>query len=151
MNDKIRTEHVHNWHQLASWGINMLTGESCGYSMRLLCDLTEKGASHIRSFLGGNVEFTPASNWNSVIYTEDGKEDAIASILLPRSIFKDLAAFLLLQDGWQWVISHDTEIVGMNQRAYDEYCRRDMIAESSLRIHNPGASRNTHQMSGRVE
>jgi len=56
---------IRSWHDLREFGIWFLTGESCGYGGRLLCDLTEHGAEFFKNYFGGNVEFKKNSNWNS--------------------------------------------------------------------------------------
>lgn len=85
---------IRSWRDLEDFGIDALTGEACGYAMRLLCDVTESGKALIESFFGGRIELTPGGNWNR------GSDDDphVGSVLLPRSILRDLAAFCLLRD-----------------------------------------------------
>ena len=80
------------WRDLEEYGIDALTGESCGYAMRLLCDVTASGKAILESFFGGNVTIEPGSNWNS----GSANDPHVGSILLPRSILVDLGAFCLL-------------------------------------------------------
>ena len=79
--------HYDSWNDLEQLGINYLTGEACGLMMRVLCDVNETGRKTVEAFfrckLGDN------SNWNGQV---DG-EPAVASVMLPRSIFAELAAF----------------------------------------------------------
>lgn len=86
---------INGWPDLQRYGINALTGEACAYSMRLLCDLSDKGVDHVREYFGLQLTLKPcaqfAANWNSAV---DGRP-AIASIMLPRGILRDLGTFLL--------------------------------------------------------
>ena len=144
---------LHSWTQFTEFGINFLTGEACARAQRLLCDLSQQGVEHITAFLGGNVNFAPASNWNSHMYHGEEVYDAVASVLLPRSIFKDLAAFLLLEQRWYAVLIYPHEVVGIDEDVFKRYAAGEtwMGGKADRIILNPGFSRNQHQMSGRVE
>ena len=51
------------WEDLARYGIEALTGEACGLSYRLLCDVTAKGKAVLAKFLGApDLALPPA--WN---------------------------------------------------------------------------------------
>ena len=79
------------WNDLKQYGISPLTGESCAYSMRLLCDLNEDGKYLLERFFGGTMEFRKGTNWNSQVNGKPAKY----SVLLPYGILDDLRRFIL--------------------------------------------------------
>jgi hypothetical protein len=78
---------LHDWHDLHPFGIEVLTGEACRVGTRLLSDLTPAGSQIVCDLLGIS-EGSLADAWNG------GK--AVSSILLPRSLWHDLAVWCLL-------------------------------------------------------
>lgn len=81
-------------------GINLLTGEACAFSMRVLCDVNDEGADLIKSFFGvAQLE----QNWNSQV---NGRP-AVGSVMLTRSVFRDLLMFKAWCDGYRWVMYHE--------------------------------------------
>ena len=77
---------------LRDLGIFLLTGEACGIGMRVLCDLNDEGIRIWESFTRSNVVI--GSNWNS-----KGK----ASVMIPRSMFRELWIFGQLMRGMRYV------------------------------------------------
>jgi hypothetical protein len=141
------------------YGIDALTGEACGYAMRLLCDLTESGRDLIQRFLGGTVLILPASHWNP----GSPNDPHVGSVLLPRSILGDLAAFTLLYVTSQTAIVtfSDGRVASLDTEQFERYRELDadrsdestfprMIDRVWRRPTETIASRNVHQMSGRV-
>ena len=113
------------WRDFEEFGIDALTGESCGYAMRLLCDVTASGKAIIEQFFGNRITIEPGSNWNS-----GSKNDPhVGSIMLPRSIIVDLGAFCLLQNA-----PEDSMVVCIKEHVTDDmgyaarYARADMDA-----------------------
>lgn len=156
------SRHINSWSDLQQYGINCLTGEACAYSIRLLCDLNDDGVQTIRDFFGMQIVLNPAvqfaANWNSSVV---GKP-AIASIMLPRSIFPDLVRFLLFN-----LHKCDYVVEKAGGNGYVGYTDADLAEygktadEAALMYQgamwrnpkNPSASqgsRNVHQMSGRT-
>lgn len=147
---------LRGFRDLEEYGIISLTGEACGLSMRLLCDLTPEGVSAIEEFLG--IRIRTGNNWNS-------REGQVASIMLPHGIFHELAAFLLVREGYEVVYSvnyrgdgHSSHFVGTStMEDWEE--QRDRIFRvypSGVRVYTastaPGTGlRNQHMMSGRVD
>ncbi len=86
----MKAANFNSWSDFKEYGINFLTGEACGYSMRLLCDLSRPGEELIATFLGLPSATTFNPNWNSMV----GDAPAVASIMLPHGLFKDLARFI---------------------------------------------------------
>jgi hypothetical protein len=132
------------WDDLRPFGIDALTGEACGLSMRLLCDVTAAGRDLIERFFGGTITIAPGSNWNG-----GSKDDPhVGSVLLPRDIFESLAAFALVVTGTTPVAimkdGHAREL----RAGYPEDHIRRYVRRSSA----PGTGdRNQHAMSGRIE
>ncbi|MDP2607246.1 MAG: hypothetical protein Q8S00_32315 [Deltaproteobacteria bacterium] len=81
------------WDDLKPFGINCLTGEACGYAMRLLCDVTERGAEIVERYLGGTVQIKRGSNWNG----GSSDDPHVGSVLLARDSLISLGAFCLLR------------------------------------------------------
>ncbi len=145
---------LYNWEDLKQFGIRPLTGEACVHGMRLLCDLSTRGADTIRAFFGLPGSARLAENWNQ------GPEDdrSIGSVMLPRGIFQELAAFCLLQDGALAVAVGD-EVSGVYPSdpsgTWEEVlefarCRRGFDRTySTLNVPREG-SRAIHQFSGRT-
>jgi hypothetical protein len=78
---------IQNWRDLEPYGIDLLTGEACALSYRGLFDLTAEGLELVKRVIGA-VEITAPSNWNS---------KAIASLLMPYTMFEPLAVFALFE------------------------------------------------------
>jgi hypothetical protein len=79
---------------LQKFGIEVLTGESCGLGMRLLCDVSSQGKRLIEKCLG--VESIKLyENWN----TRSAIGEHVGSIMLSREMFVPLAVFGLLEYG----------------------------------------------------
>jgi hypothetical protein len=137
---------VTEWKDLEHFGIIMLTGESCGLGMRLLCDLNTRGVLIINEFLGGNVTFKKDSNWNN---------GAVASILLPRSILQDLAAFCLLKENKIVVVCPGGDVVGMDEKEFEWRNQVTGWRESLLHVYQKHGTasdgmRNQHRFTGRI-
>lgn len=137
-------EAVYRWGDLERYGIFLLTGESCGIGMRVLCDLSREGVENLELFFGGNLKITEGSNWN-------GSNNAVASILLPRGILNELAAFLLLKASGGMVVVEQGGIYQVEDGDHpEEFGEAGVI----FRV-QPGAAldqgiRNRHLMSGRI-
>lgn len=154
--------HINNWGDLQKYGINCLTGEACAYSMRLLCDLNEEGAKSICDFFGiplcTTVKYAQfAANRNSMV----GDKPAVASIMLTRGIFDELARFLLFN------VDNVDYVVGSGSSGFAGYTKADLVEygkdEKDLSLiykhciwrnnKNAAASvgdRNVHQMTERT-
>ena len=147
---------IDSWHDLERFGIEVLTGEACGLSIRLLCDLSPQGASLIEEFL--SVKLTGDNNsWNH------RGQGGWKSILLPRGILEELAVFCLAKDGYRSIVYVDWKtdhawahyVVGLVEGEYEEWREQhDEIYKGQWRVFfNAGTAglRNRHFMSGRVQ
>ena len=92
-------KRLRDWRDLEQYGIEPLTGESCGIGIRLLCDLSPDGVALMEEFLSVSLDGTGNNSWN-----HSGIE-GWKSIMLPRSMFQQLAAFCLLLEGFTWAVA----------------------------------------------
>lgn len=138
------------------YGIQLLTGEACSYSLRMLCDLNEDGVLLLTDYFGLKPE-SFAANWNTQV---NGKK-AIASVMLPRGAWwNELALFALFHvdkvqyavpgeavGGWNgWCGFNDEDLEGYS---YLE----EQLSKSGRRNWSSGRSvggRNVHEMTGRI-
>lgn len=152
-----RESRITNWRDLEKYGIECLTGESCGLGLRLLCDVSPEGIALLEEFL--SIKLTDENNsWN-----HQGHE-GWKSILLPRGIFEDLAVFCLVkEEGFKhvvvvnWDTKHATAfyIEGYHSDALLEEFRAaaNKIYDGQWKsFYNMGTAgtRNRHYFSGRV-
>jgi hypothetical protein len=131
-------KNITRWGDLYDYGIRHLTGESDPLHLRGLCDLTQEGKEIIESFLGVNgIQYFP--NWNS---------GAVASVLLPYGILKDLALFIFFQIDKVDAVVDDGHGIFVTQYS-DKY--EDIVGFRMIRNPNPsGKERNEHQFTGRT-
>jgi hypothetical protein len=134
------------WDDLRGLGIHALTGEACGWSLRLLCDVTARGKQVVERFLGGNVTIAAESNWNG---GSDGEEH-VGSVMLPCSILPELAAFALAFRGPHGVVitkdGDAVEYTGHWDQEFYPIRRIVRLPEKPAQL----GDRNEHAMSGRV-
>ena len=150
-----------SWTDLEPYGIDMLTGESCAYGYRVLCDLTEDGIELVANCLGiQNLEAFKLSlpeAWNT---------KGIRSIMLSPGMFQNLSVFACFDSNCSHAyIMYSGSVIGVeqgdqkymdgwingHQASYCEACDRyGKGGGIQHRYANPGFSRNTHQMSGRT-
>ena len=144
--------NIHTWADLKQFGINPLTGEACKYSMRLLCDMSDKGVDLVLDYFGmphGETVF--AKNWNSMV----GDDPAVASIMLSRDAFGSLCRFALFRAGYDIVLwTQDGGWYGYTEDELPEGMTQEKLTSMYKAVYrNPApqsaTSRNTHAMSGR--
>lgn len=147
---------IDGWREMEEYGISFLTGESDAYSLRGLFSLNEDGVKLLENYFAVKVEKNPWSN-----YKINGKE-TVASIMLPYSIYTDLATFCLFHvDNYPKVIITDMWVGGCTSEHFDKYAEKYKEYYPNTKFkHNFGykadptisrSGRNVHQMSGRVE
>ena len=134
------------WGYLKEAGINRLTSEACGVSMRALCDVNAVGEVFLNEVFGG-IQLQ-RDGWNK----QSGK-----SIMLFNTMLKSLVIFHLLYEGYQIVIDidgHESVTAYLNAEDYDaEYNKLLTSYSGKFRTyHNSGTAglRNRHEMSGRI-
>ncbi|MBI3468292.1 MAG: hypothetical protein HY000_35255 [Planctomycetes bacterium] len=140
------------WDDLCPYGIEALTGESCGLSYRILCDVTTRGKSVLQKMLG-ITELVLAENWNRA--TEE--EPHIGSVMLAPEILTPVAVFALLESGCTeaWSVER-AGIVGIepiDSPAEIEALKRHYAERLGRRFGYFGTAgdRNRHVMTGRVQ
>jgi len=137
---------IREWRDLEQLGINYLTAESCGLSMRLLCDVNQKGKETVEAFLRCSLT---SENWNSKV----NGEPAVASVMLTRGVLDELAAFAWIYQTGNPARLSDRGVICMEhtdsvtdfERVERCYPGR-WIGESN---HPGNGIDNTHAMSGR--
>ncbi len=147
---------ITKFEDLNQFGIRPLTGEADALSFRILCDLTEEGASVFKECFGLPQAAKLADNWNT---------GAIASVLLPADAIRSLAIIGYHQQN-KTVIVTDKLIAGLdpnehitrhsNNDYYTIYTAKGhahpwpTVYGTIQRIIQPkGTTRNVHQMTGR--
>ncbi len=146
-------DEIRDWNDIAKYGIQMLTGESCAYGLRLLCDINEDGQQLLENYF--SVSITLARAWNPTV---NGNR-AVGSIMIPSGILKQLAKFLLFHvDGCYGCWVGDDRVIGLSEEEYKEYLKEDFTRsglylnfayrQTDNRISVDG--RNVHQISGRA-
>lgn len=140
--------------QLKNYGINPLTGEACAFSMRILCDLSVKGEALLEDFYGLRPAPYQAhfpKNMNSMV----GNDEAVASCMITRGMFKDLYMFILFREGWEVIAETGSDCTGMSNDTWNEVkdawpgntqVRRNYRSSSQPHV----GSRNVHAFTGRV-
>ena len=126
----MKSAHFNGWSDLTPFGINYLTGESCAYGLRILCDLSEQGVSIMREFLSAD---SFSQSWNSRV----GDAPAVASVMLTRSVFRDLALFISFH-----VLKHSFAVVGTGGTVdsySDEFLVEHKIDRETAREHFLGS------------
>lgn len=101
-----KKNQITEWRQLEAFGINVLTGEADGLGRRLLCDVSKKGVDLLQELFSlENIRVFPPMNTPTLIHGEP----PVGCLMLPRSLFLELAAFCLLH-------VHDVVIMVPDQR-----------------------------------
>jgi hypothetical protein len=136
---------VRSWNDLKNFGIDCLTGEACGLSMRLLCDLTERGQRIVEKLF--DVKIQPPEAWNN------GDPPHVGCVMLPLEMFMPLAIFSLLEVGCKEVFRDGDVLFGIEQDDTEEYLALFHKGHPHLRRYaysGTAGSRNVHVMSGRT-
>jgi len=91
---KERSIVLYDWHGMEQFGVKYLTGESCRYAMRALCDLNQAGRELMVDYFGLGAG-PLARPWNSSV----NEQPSVASILLHRDSLPQIAQFALFRAG----------------------------------------------------
>ena len=139
---------ITSYNDLKKFGFNPLTGESCNFSMRMLFDLSEEGKGTLARLLGlTSIELSPS--WNN-------GEFSAGSFLMPRSMFEDLALFILVNqpDVVIAVQYKHSGFSGYTQKQWDEhreYINTDPdITRRVTPMYRQPNDRVTHAFTGRT-
>jgi hypothetical protein len=143
---------INCWDNLAPYGIVPLTGEACGLSYRILCDVTAAGKRILEKALDV-AELRLRENWNS----GPDEDPHVGAIMLAPDLLLFVGVFALLEHGCPevWLTKGD----GLIALETDDYPER---AESFMQVYGPklgrrftyggtAGDRNVHTMTGRVQ
>ena len=146
-------QKINCWDDLRPFGIDALTGEACGLSYRLLCDVSQRGKQTIQKALGvANLELP--DNWNR----GDPNDPAVGSIMLATEMFVPLAVFALLENGCREVWrTKSSGLVGIEpdddpeqvEAVKQSYAGSDNLVRRYAYGGTAG-DRNRHAMTGRI-
>ena len=137
---------------LSPHGVIPLTGEACGLSYRVLCDVTAKGKKLLEKALGLK-DLGPAENWNRGSETDPH----VGSVMLTVDLITFLGVFALLEAGCKevWTCkgrgvvgfepSDDPQKVQAYKSVYAEQLGR------RFGYFGTAGDRNVHVFTGRVQ
>lgn len=139
------------WEDLSRFGIVPLTGEACGLSYRILCDVTAAGKKVIEKALDV-AQLGLRENWNH----GSSDDPHVGSVMLAPDLLPFLSVFALLESGCREVwLTKTRQVVGIETS--DEPDRADSLKrycgdELARRFAYAGTAgdRNQHVMSSRV-
>ena len=140
------------WDDLRPYGIVALTGESCGLSYRILCDVTASGKTLLEKMLG-ITELVLPENWNRG--TED--DPHVGSVMLAPEMLTPIAVFALLEHGcteaWRVESSGVVGIEPIDSPDEIEAFKRHYAERLGRRFGYFGTAgdRNIHVMTGRIQ
>lgn len=142
---------IHCWDDLSAYGIVPLTGEACGLSYRILCDVTARGKKTLEKALS-IAQLGLRENWNR----GDPDNPHVGSVMLAPELLTFVGVFALLEGGCREVwLTKGRGVIGIE--AADEADRVDSFkrfhADDLLRrfgYAGTAGDRNQHVMSGRV-
>jgi hypothetical protein len=142
---------INCWDDLSRYGIKPLTGEACGLTYRILCDVTARGKRVLEKALGIPY-LNLAESWNA------GSEDNphVGSIMLARDVLPFVGVFALLESGCPEVwLTKSGGLVGIERGDLPEEleCFKQFHADDLTRrfaYSGTAGDRNQHMMSGRV-
>lgn len=142
---------LERWTCLEPYGIETLTGESCGLSYRLLCDLTDGGKRIVEKALG--VGITLAEPWNAGTQ----EKPHVGSMMIAPEMRPLLSVFALLEAGCieAWLLCA-AAVIGIERGDSATYVDdwRSKFGDGLVRTFRYGGTagdRNIHRMSGRAE
>jgi hypothetical protein len=136
---------------LSDYGVIALTGEACGLSYRILCDVTARGKQLLDKVLGVR-DIRMHENWNH------GSDDDphIGCVMLVPEVLTAVAVFALLDNGCRevWTVNGHG-VFGFepcdDQQTVD--CFKSVHAEQLGRrfgYFGTAGDRNVHVMTGRI-
>lgn len=142
---------INCWNDLEPFGIVLLTGEACGLSYRLLCDVTAQGKKVLEKCFG-----TPNLNLPERWNRGSEQDPHVGCIMLTREMLQPLAVFALLESGCKEVYLVKDSVHGVEETdppTAIENVKRWSNVDYARRLAYAGTARdrNVHVMSGRVE
>lgn len=140
---------IYSFNDLRFYGVNVLTGESCAFSRRLLCDVTAKGRDLVLKALG-IPDISLSAPWNNYW----NSEPVVGSILLDRETLQTIIILALFgKEGTVEVWCDESgTFYGLDEDRLEQYQNAKWQSTDGWRKYrNFGTvGRNQHQMSGRT-
>ena len=142
---------INCWDDLSRYGIVLLTGEACGLSYRLLCDVTAVGKRVIEKALG-IAQLGLHESWNH----GNADDPHVGSVMLAPEVLTFLGVFALLEHGCREVwLTKGNSVVGIEAadlpdwlESFKRFHANDLIRRFAYA--GTAGDRNQHVMSGRV-
>lgn len=144
----MKTNTIHSLNDLRPYGINVLTGESCALSRRLLCDVTKEGRDLILKALG-IPDISLPSPWNN----SWDNEPVVGSILLDRETLQTICILALFESKETLEVWGDESGIfhAMDDDLITRYENETHLTNGWRKYRTSGTmGRNVHQMSGRT-
>lgn len=142
---------ISRFQDLAASGIEPLTGEACGLSYRILCDVTAAGRTVLERALGIPNLTLPAP-WNR----GTDADPHVGSVMLAPEFLTPLAVIALLEGGCRevWLV-REGGVIGIEPGDPPDLidANRRLVGDRLLRslgYRGTAGDRNVHVMSGRV-
>lgn len=142
---------IRSWDDLSAYGIIPLTGEACGLSYRILCDVTARGKKLLEKALSIS-RLEPHENWNH----GNVDDPHVGSVMLAPDLLAFIGVFALLETGCRevWLTKSQTVIGIEGDDSPDcvEQFKRFNTDNLARRFAYAGTAgdRNQHVMTGRV-
>ena len=139
------------WDDLSAHGIIPLTGEACGLSYRLLCDVTARGKKTLEKALGV-AQLGLHENWNH----GNADDPHVGSVMAAPDLLPFIGVFALLEAGcrevWltkgQTVLGIEAEDSPDQLETLHRYHANDLMR--CFGYSGTAGDRNQHMMTGRV-
>ncbi len=113
----LNTVLVSSLHDLGPFGIQALTGEACGFTMRLLCDVTAKGKRIAMQWLGLPHDTPLRKAWNR----GTAEDPHVGCLMLQGNQLQGLAVVAFAQANFQCaVILQNGDVMGVSRPETDE-------------------------------
>jgi len=142
---------IHSWDDLSTHGIVLLTGEACGLSYRILCDVTARGKKTLEKALSV-AQLGLYENWNR----GTDRDPHVGSIMLAPALLPFLGVFALLEAGCREVwLTKGRTVIGIepDDAPDDVELFQRIHADDLVRSFSDGGTagdRNQHMMTGRI-
>ncbi len=142
---------IRGWEDLSAFGIVPLTGEACGLSYRILCDVTARGKKTLEKAMSV-AQLGLHENWNH----GSADDPHVGSIMLAPDLLPFIGVFALLEAGCREVwLTKRQQVIGIESEDLPErldglkrYCGDELLRRFGYA--GTAGDRNQHAMTGRV-
>lgn len=139
------------WEDLSAHGVIPLTGEACGLSYRVLCDVTARGKATLEKALSVS-QLVLHENWNR----GHAEDPHVGSVMLAPELLPFLGVFALLEAGCQevWLTKGHT-VIGIEADDLPDRVETFRLIHANdlarrLGYAGTAGDRNRHMMTGRI-